>query len=55
MIKQKEYFDEEILRKANNRFYTPDEFNPALTEKLQSGITTVLYAPQHILSILSPP
>ena len=27
IIKQSEYFDEEILKKANNRFYTPDEFN----------------------------
>ena len=24
-----EYFDEEILKKANNRFYTTDEFNTA--------------------------
>ena len=30
IIKQSEYFDEEILKKANNRFYTPDEFNTAL-------------------------
>ena len=30
IIKQSEYFDEEILKKANNRFYTPDEFNSAL-------------------------
>ena len=29
-MKQSEYFDEEILKKANNRFYTPDEFNTAL-------------------------
>ena len=27
IIKQSKYFDEEILKKANNRFYTPDEFN----------------------------
>ena len=30
IIKQSEYFDEEILKKGNNRFYTPDEFNTAL-------------------------
>ena len=30
IIKQSEYFDEEILKKANNRFYTPGEFNTAL-------------------------
>ena len=30
IMKQSEYFDEEILKKANNRFYTPDEFNTAL-------------------------
>ena len=24
IIKQSEYFDEEILKKANNRFHTPD-------------------------------
>ena len=27
LIKESEYFDEEILKKANNKFYTPDEFN----------------------------
>ena len=30
IIKQSKYFDEEILKKANNCFYTPDEFNTAL-------------------------
>ena len=30
IIKQSEYFDEEILKKANNRFYTLDEFDTAL-------------------------
>ena len=30
IIKQSEYFDKEILKKANTRFYTPDEFNTAL-------------------------
>ena len=30
IIKESEYFDEEILKKANNKFYTPDEFNNAM-------------------------
>ena len=30
IIKQSEYLDEEILKKANIRFHTPDEFNTAL-------------------------
>ena len=30
IIKQSEYLDEELLTKANNKFYTPDEFNNAL-------------------------
>ena len=30
IIKQSEYIDEEILKKANNRFYKPDEFNTTL-------------------------
>ena len=30
IIKQSEYFDEKILKRANNGFYTPDEFNTAL-------------------------
>ena len=51
IIKQSEYFDEEILKKTSDRFYTHDEFNTAL----KSFITTVLYAPEHILSILSQP
>ena len=48
IIKQSEYFDEEILKKTSDRFYTHDEFNTAL----KSFITTVLYAPEHIFSIL---
>ena len=27
IIKQSEYLDEELLSKANNKFYTPNEFN----------------------------
>ena len=30
IIKKSEYFHEEILKKANNEFYTPDEFNDAM-------------------------
>ena len=30
IIKGSEYFDEEILKKANNKFYIPDEFNNAM-------------------------
>ena len=30
IIKESGYFDEEILKKANNKFYTPDEFNNAM-------------------------
>ena len=30
IIKKSEYFDEEILKKTSNKFYTPDEFNTAL-------------------------
>ena len=32
VIKQSEYFDEEILKKVNNKYYTPIEFNNALNE-----------------------
>ena len=30
IIKQSEYLGEELLSKANNKLYTPDEFNNAL-------------------------
>ena len=30
IIKQSEYLDEELLSKANNKIYIPDEFNKAL-------------------------
>ena len=30
ITKQSEYLDEELLSKANNKFYIPDEFNKAL-------------------------
>ena len=32
VIKQSEYFDEEILEKINNKYYTPKEFKNALNE-----------------------
>ena len=32
VIKQSEYFDEQILEKVNNKYYTPTEFKNALNE-----------------------
>ena len=32
VIKQSEYFDEEILEKVSNKYYTPTKFNNALNE-----------------------
>ena len=32
VLKQSEYFDEEILEKVNNKYYTPTEFRNALNE-----------------------
>ena len=32
VIKKSEYFDEEILEKVNNKYYTPTEFKNALNE-----------------------
>ena len=32
VIKQSEYFDEEILEKVNNKYYTPTEFKNALND-----------------------
>ena len=32
VIKQSEYFDEEILEKVCNKYYTPTEFNNALNK-----------------------
>ena len=32
VMKQIEYFDEEVLEKVNNIYYTPTEFNNALNE-----------------------
>ena len=38
IIKTNEYFDEEILKKANNRFYTPDEFTAVKDLNLASQL-----------------
>ena len=32
VMKQSEHFDEEILEKVNNKYYTPTEFNNVLNE-----------------------
>ena len=32
VIKQSEYFDEEILEKVNNKYYTPTELKNTLNE-----------------------
>ena len=32
VLKQSEHFDEEILKKVNNKYYTPTEFKNALNE-----------------------
>ena len=55
IIKQSEYFDEEILKKANNRFYTPDEFNTALKSfnlASQLSVCTSTY-PLYLIATLS--
>ena len=52
VIKQSEYFDEEILEKVNNKYYTPTEFKNALNEL--STHTKKLHAFTYIFSVLSP-
>ena len=52
VIKQSEYFAEEILEKVNNKYYTPTEFNNALNE-LSTKKTKPLHALKYIVSILS--
>ena len=44
IIKQSEYLDEELLSKANNKLYTPDEFNNAL-KNLNMASQFFFYAP----------
>ena len=55
IIKQSEYFDEEILKKANNRFYTPDDFNTALKASIwhhNCSVCTSTY-PLYLITTLS--
>ena len=49
VIKQSEYFDEEILKKVNNKYYTPTEFKNALNEL--STKTQYLYMHLNISSL----
>ena len=53
VIKQSGYFDEEILEKVNNKYYTQTEFNNALTE-LSTKKTKPLHVFEYIFSVLSP-
>ena len=39
VIKQSEYFEEEILEKVNNKYYTPTEFKNALNELMFSFLS----------------
>ena len=48
VIKQSEYFDEEILEKVNNKFCTPTEFNNGFNE-LSTKKTKPLHVPGPIL------
>ena len=52
VIKQSEYFEEEILEKVNNKYYTPTEFKNALNEL--STENQNLYIHLNIFSVLSP-
>ena len=57
VIKQNEYFDEEILEKVNNKYYTPTEFNNPLnelSEKQQQQQQQPLHALKYIFSVVSP-
>ena len=53
VIRQSEYFDEEILEQVNNKYYTPTEFNNALNE-LSTEKAEPFDALKYIFSILSP-
>ena len=48
-IRQNEIIDEELLKKANNKFFTPNEFNNALKDLLKRKYT--LYMHLNILSL----
>ena len=52
IIKQSEYLDEELLSKANNKFYTPDEFNNTLKSLNMASQFFSMHL--NILSFLSP-
>ena len=52
VVKDSEYFDEEILQKVNNRYYIyPTEFNNALNEL---STKKTLHALKYIFSVISP-
>ena len=53
IIKQSEYFDEEILEKVNVKYYTPTEFKNALNE-LSTKKTKPLHPLKYIFSVISP-
>ena len=54
VIKQSEYFDEEFIKKVNNKYYTPTEFNNPPNEQSTKKTTKPLHALKYILSILLP-
>ena len=51
-IKQSKCFDEETLKKENNRFYTPDEFNTALKSFSLASQLSITY-PLYLINTLS--
>ena len=51
VIKQGQYFDEEILEKVDNKYYTPIELNNAVN-KLSTKKTKPLHALKYTFSIL---
>ena len=53
-MKQSEYFDEEILEKVNNKYYTPTVFNNALNEITKKNPLHPHKYILYIFSILSP-
>ena len=52
-IKENKITDEELLQKANNKFFTPNKFNYALKDLLNRKYA-LLYASKHIIIILPP-
>ena len=51
VMKLSDYFDEEILKKANKKYYTPTEFKNAL--KLSTKKKNPLNPLKYIFSVLS--